>query len=872
VKIIKKLIILALFCTILGSATIFGFYLYVKPELPNVDTLKDIRLQTPMQIYSRDNKLMAQFGEKRRIPVALDKIPQKLIDAFIATEDNRFYEHGGVDPIGIARALFKAVTTGSVRQGASTITQQLARNFFLTREKKLMRKIKEAFIAIHIEQLLTKDEILELYLNKIYLGYRAYGVAAAAQVYFGKSLDDLTLSEMAIIAGLPKAPSTMNPIYSIDRATTRRNVVLGRMLAEKYITQDEYDAAKTEAIVAHYHNTEIQLNAPYVAEQARQWMIKNYGDEAYTSGIKVYTTLDAKRQTQAQNAAINNLFNYDLRHGYRGPQAKLWTTQEQAFSRDKINDYLNKQPVYAPLYPAVVTQINDKEKTALIVMKGETKDITLDWEHIKWARPYKTDNRQGAVPKKISDVLSSGDQIWIRKVQDKKGTESWSLSQLPLANTAFVSLDTHDGAIQAMIGGFNFQYSKFNRATMSVRQVGSNIKPFIYSAALNSGLTLATPINDAPIIQWDKYKGEAWRPKNSPARYLGPLPLKRGLAQSKNVMAIRVLRSVGIDYAVDYLTRFGFKKESLPHVEALALGAVSLTPLELARGYAVFANGGYLVTPYYIDHITAPTGEILYQAYPKVACTQHCPSTLLPRDPVPQDEPSNQATQDSQAVTQGLSDATTNNINISPAPHPSQLNALDHDAPQYAPQVISSQNAFLTRELLQANIWGGGSWKYKTTWLGTGWRARVLKRHDIGGKTGTTNDAMDAWYTGYGPNMLTTVWVGFDNYEHQLGRTVYNANLSRQQVTGYESGGKTAQPAWVDFMRNALKSIKPQPMQIPEGIIQEKVDIRTGLLSNGQHPASTISEYFIKGTEPTEHDEDENTHLINGANGSIELF
>ncbi|STO42016.1 Penicillin-binding protein 1A [Grimontia hollisae] len=513
-KFIKRLLILAIICILLGVGTIFGFYLYVKPELPDVATLKDVELQTPMQVYSADGKLISQFGEKRRIPVIYKDIPQDLIDALIATEDSRFYDHPGIDPIGITRAAIVVAMSGSAKQGASTITQQLARNFFLSNEKKIMRKIKEIFIAIHIEQLLTKQEIMELYVNKIFLGYRSYGFGAAARVYFGKDLNDLTLSEIATLAGMPKAPSTMNPIYSLERATHRRNVVLKRMLDESYITRSEYEQARNEPIIARYHGAEIEIDAPYIAEMARAWAVEKYGEDVYESGIKIYTTVDSRLQQAAENAALNNLLAYDERHGYRGAVATLWKAGTAPWDAEKIAEHLNKQPTYGWLNPAVVMAVAGK--TAQVIMQsGET--VTLPWNGLKWARRYKTDNRQGTAPKQAADILTAGEQIWVRQV----GNE-WHLSQVPDANTAMVAMSPENGAIKALVGGFNFVHSKFNRATQSVRQVGSAIKPFIYSAALDQGMTLATLINDAPINKWDSSQGTAWRPKNSPPTYSGP--------------------------------------------------------------------------------------------------------------------------------------------------------------------------------------------------------------------------------------------------------------------------------------------------------------------------------------------------------------
>ncbi|WP_318459587.1 penicillin-binding protein 1A [Photobacterium leiognathi] len=844
-KFIKRLLILALICIILGVGTIFGLYLYVKPDLPDVAELKNVELQTPMQVYSEDGKLISQFGEKRRIPLTLDEIPLLMREAFIATEDSRFYEHPGVDPIGIARAAFVVLTSGSARQGASTITQQLARNFFLSNEKKLMRKIKEAFIAIHIEKLLTKDEILDLYLNKIYLGYRAYGVGAAAQVYFGKTVDQLTLSEIAVIAGLPKAPSTMNPIYSIDRATTRRNVVLMRMFEEGYITKAQMDAARAEPIVSHYHGAEIQLYAPYVAERARAWMVNRYGEAAYERGMKVYTTINSKLQLDAQQAAVNNLLAYDQRHGYRGPVAVIWKPGQTPLNANQIVDKLKNQPVYGQLIPAIVTKVG--EKTANIVTKNGDIAV-INWNGMSWARKFISDSRQGAAPRKASDILTAGQQIWVQHkqsvVSDKVdnasvSTSEWLLSQTPAVNTAFVAMSPNNGAVLAMVGGFNYAQSKFNRATQSIRQVGSGIKPFIYSAAIEKGLTLATLINDAPITKWDKWQGKAWRPKNADGKYGGPTRARIGLARSINVMAIRALRIAGLDFTIDYLTRFGFKRSDLPRAEPIALGAGSLTPLELVQGYSVFANGGYAVEPFLINKVDNNDDQLIYYADPAIVCNDACQA----KNPQAKMQVA-MAT----AVEDHKLDQPIDTTKPAPAEKPTLADleqVITMPPVRYAPEVISEQNAFLVREMLNSNIWGEPGKSY-----GTGWRAKVLKRHDIGGKTGTTNNAKDAWYTGFGPNIVATTWVGFDDHRRELGRTSWNNNLGKNQTIGGEFGGNAAQPAWINFMRQALKNTPEQEKQIPDDIVKVRIDRATGQLSN-RDDASSMYEYFIKGTEPT---------------------
>ncbi|WP_394141565.1 penicillin-binding protein 1A [Vibrio chagasii] len=830
-KFIKRLFIFTLICMILGVSTIFGFYYYVKPELPDVATLRDVELQTPMQVFSQDGKLISQFGEKRRIPVTYDEIPRHLVEALIATEDSRFYEHPGIDPIGITRAAIVVAMSGSAKQGASTITQQLARNFFLSNEKKIMRKIKEIFIAIHIEQLLSKEEIMELYVNKIFLGHRSYGFGAAARVYFGKDLPDLTLSEIATLAGMPKAPSTMNPIYSIERATNRRNVVLRRMLDEKYITQAEFDEASNEQLVSKYHGAEIELSAPYVAEVARAWMVERYGEDAYTSGMKVYTTVDSKLQKAANQAAIKNLLSYDERHGYRGAEKVLWQTAQSAWDHDKIVKHLKSQPTYGDLVPAVVTAVDSKSAKVWVKNQGEG---TIEWQGMNWARKFLTDDRQGPAPSQAKEILAVGEQVWVRHeaitgdevseeaTEESVTTESdtpvvWRLSQVPNANTAFVAMNPNNGAVLSMVGGFNFVHNKFNRATQSIRQVGSGIKPFIYSAAIEKGLTLASLINDAPINQWDKSQGTAWRPKNSPPTYVGPTRLRIGLAQSKNVMAVRVLREVGLDDTRNYLTRFGFDIDEVPRSETIALGAGSLTPMKVAQGYSVFANGGYYVEPFYISRVETPFGETEFEATPKVVCKEDCKQTI---------------------TTDPMAD---------------EFAEQDVDAKvQYAPQVISEQNAFLVREMMYSNIWGGGDWSAGTGWNGTGWRAQPLKRRDIGGKTGTTNDSKDTWYSGYGPGMVATVWVGFDNHNRNLGRTKANSNLGKNQITGAEAGAKTAEPAWVDFMGTALAGVPAQRKEIPENIVRVRIDRDTGLLTN-KYDSSSMFEYFEKGTEPTEY-------------------
>lgn len=829
-KFVKYLLILAVCCILLGVGSVYGLYKYIEPQLPDVNTLKDVRLQTPMQVYSADGELIAQYGEKRRIPLTLAQMPPELVKAFIATEDSRFYEHHGVDPIGIFRAASVALVSGHASQGASTITQQLARNFFLSPERTLMRKIKEAFLAIRIEQLLSKDEILELYLNKIYLGYRAYGVGAAAQVYFGKTIDQLTLSEMAMIAGLPKAPSTFNPLYSHDRALSRRNVVLSRMLDQNYITQQQYIEARSEPLEASYHGPQIAFSAPYLTEMVRQEMLKRYGENAYNDGFKVYTTVTRKLQLAAQEAVRNNVLDYDMRHGYRGPSNVLWKVGEAAWDRTRMLKTLKALPVYGPLWPAVVTTVNSNEATALM---RDGSNVSLTMEGVRWARPYKSDTLQGATPRSVTQVLQPGQQIWVRKVEN-----SWWLAQVPDVNSSLISLDPRDGAVRALVGGFDFNQSKFNRVTQALRQVGSNIKPFLYTAAMDRGLTLASILNDVPISRWDAGAGSDWRPKNSPATYDGPIRLRQGLGQSKNVVMVRAMRAMGVDYAAQYLQRFGFPAQNIVHTESLALGAASFTPLQMARGYAVMANGGFLVDPYFIKKIENENGETLFENQPRIAC----PECNLP---VIYGETKKAVALGEESVENVAVSQENRNPGV-PQPALQQVGAPQPAvAQQYAPHVINTPLSFLIKSALNSNIFG------EPGWMGTGWRAgRDLKRNDIGGKTGTTNSSKDAWFSGYGPGVVTTVWIGFDDHRRDLGRSTASGAI-KDQISGYEGGAKSAQPAWDSFMKAALDGVPEQPLTPPPGIVTVTIDRSTGKLANGG--GNTRQEYFIDGTQPTEY-------------------
>ena len=824
---IAKLILSTLLTLfILGCVAVGMVYVQFKSELPDVESLKTVELQQPMQIYTSDGKLIGEVGEQRRVPVKLENIPEKLIQAVLATEDSRFYEHHGLDPIGIARALMVTINKGGTSQGASTITQQLARNFFLTSEKTFTRKAKEAILAIEIENALNKQEILELYLNKIYLGYRSYGVAAAAKTYFGKELNQLTLSEMAVIAGLPKAPSTMNPLSSPKRALERRNVVLWRMLDQKYITQQEYDAALKEPIVASYHGAKLDFRADYVTEMVRQEMVKRFGEEnAYTKGYQVYTTVLSNDQEVAQKAVRDNLIAYDMRHGYRGG-APLWKKGETPWDNDTIIGFLKKLPNSEPFIPAAVISVS--KSGAELLLASEEK-MTLPSSAMRWtgqANPVKT-----------------GDQIWIRK--NDKG--EWVLGQIPQANSALVSLNSDNGAIEAIVGGFSFEQSKFNRATQSLVQVGSSIKPFIYAAALEKGLTLSSVLQDTPIVL-KKPGQKEWRPKNSPDRYDGPLRLRVGLGQSKNMIAIRAMQMAGVDFVADFLQRFGFKRDQYFASEALALGAASFTPLEMARGYAVFDNGGYLIDPYIINKILDNAGKEIFVANPKLACPTCDNVPVIYGETEKLDgfkntdltvadnlKRSDEATNGEEEIEQG------ENVPDIPELQPradaikeENLNFMadaktSSSTTQYAPRVISGELAFLIRSALNTAIYG----EQGLGWKGTSWRmANEIKRKDIGGKTGTTNNSKVAWYAGFGANLTTAVYIGFDDNKFNLGRG--------------EAGAKSAMPAWISYMKAILKDTPERNLPTPANIVEKRIDVRSGLLANGGRV-----EYFIKGTEPT---------------------
>ncbi|MFT4747917.1 MAG: penicillin-binding protein 1A, partial [Congregibacter sp.] len=761
----------------------------------------------------------------------------------------------GIDPIGMMRALVNLVVTGEKGQGGSTLTMQMARDFFLTREKKYIRKIREIILAWHMEQLLSKQEILELYLNKVELGHRAFGFGAAAQVYYGKSLNELTLAQIATIAGLPQAPSALNPISSPERSVVRRRLVLLRMLDEEYITQEQFEQAVNAPVTAKKYGAEIQLDAPYLADIIYSEMIELYGkEEAETGGYQIYSTVSSNLQAAAQQAVRRNLHDYDERHGYQGSLKQLWSTDaiddqseplsDLAISELKISEldssdpwpeeqmlsYLRDVQTFESMYPAIVVKVNE---TDIIIFNHQGKYSIIDWDGLDWARPFINDAKQGPDPEVASDIVQAGALILIRQREDDL---HWQLAQYPKASGAFVALDPKNGAAQAVVGGYSFYQSQFNRATQAKRQVGSNIKPFIYSAALENGYTLASVINDAPITQWQSGSGNAWRPENSPAEYDGPIRMRVALTKSKNVVSVRLLRAVGLENVAEHLTLFGFNKDDIPLDETLSLGSGSHTPLEVATAMAVIANGGFLIQPHFIQRVENEMGDILWNANPKNACNP-CVAKV-------QTNRTNTESEDTEALLAA------------------EFGVAQQDAEPIknllsAPRVISAENAFLVAEMMRSAVQINGSWDNR----GTGWRAALLmgRRSDIAGKTGTTNDVRDTWFSGFTPDLVATAWVGFDDNNRRLGRTTRNQNLVNKNPTKYnyignalvgsESGAHAAQPAWIRFMQYVLAGQPEHLLPMPTDLLTVRIDRGTGKLTNRTDKTSMF-EYFTDGTEP----------------------
>ena len=806
-KLFRRVIIFVLVSSVLGISAIGITYLVLEPDLPDVETLRDVQLQVPLRVFSEDGKLLGIFGEKRRIPVTVEEIPDHLKQAFLAGEDARFYEHPGIDYQGISRAVWSLATTGEKTIGGSTITQQLARNFFLTSEKTWTRKIKEAFLALKIEQQLDKDEILELYLNKIFLGYRAYGVGAAAEVYYGKSTNQLSLAQCAMIAALPKAPSRINPITSPERALERRDYVLNRMLVLGYIEEPDYQAALREPDRAFYHGAIAEISASYVAEMVRVRALKLLGSRAYTGGYVVHTTINSRLQTAANLAVSNGLEEYDQRHGFRGPEAHV-DLAENATTAEWAEILLPHRPV-SGLEPGLVVETEDD--LALVYLRnGQT--VALMQEDMTWAARFISRDRKGHAPKKVEDIMAPGDIIRARLHNDG----SWKLGQLPEVEAALVSLDPRSGDIKALVGGYDFARSKYNRITQGRRQPGSSFKPFIYSAALEKGFTVSSLVNDAPIVFEDSELERTWKPQNFSEKFYGPTRLREAMVNSRNLVSIRLLREIGVAYAKDYTERFGFDRNEIPANLSMALGSASLTPLSMARGYAVFANGGYLVTPQFIRTISDSNGRIVYETLPSVIC-EDC-------------EPELAAVEEKEVLAEKIEpefrplEITTGTPKLDDITNKSgkEFRKLETEN-NLASQAISPQNAYLVRSMMMDVVRRG-----------TGARAMQLGRQDLAGKTGTTNEQRDAWFSGYNDHLVTSVWVGFDNHDP----------LGRRDV-----GGRAALPVWMEFMAVALEGVEDKPPVMPEGLAQAKIDPTTGMLARLDN-SDAIMEIFQAGRLP----------------------
>jgi penicillin-binding protein 1A len=813
-NIFKILLIITLVMMSLIAAIATGGYFYLNPKLPSIEGLSNVQLQVPLRIYSSDGALMGEFGEKRRTPKKLEEIPKLMQQAFLSAEDDRFFEHPGVDYHGILRAAVNLLMTGERGQGGSTITMQLARNFYLSSEKTYLRKLNEILLALKIERELDKEKILELYLNKIYLGNRSYGVAAAAQIYYGLDLDELSLAQIAMIAGLPKAPSTYNPIVNPERATIRRDYVLSRMQQLEFINTAQYEEHSNAPVTAKRHYSDLGVYAPYVNEMARAEIVKQFGDEAYVRGLNVYTTINKRLQQAANDSIWNGLVAYDKRHGYRGVirHVELNSDNQVTPGEDKadLTYILKDDENYGRFMPALILTVNDnisvdthaaaeasdkaeveakavaeampEDKRSAVAMLKDGNQIRIPWSGIQWAREYVSVNRVGKKLQKVSEVIKPGDVVWLANDVDT----GWSLAQIPEIQGALVSVNPNTGAIQALTGGFDFEHSKFNRVAQAKRQAGSGFKPIVYAAALDKKYTPASLINDAPVVFEDEALEGAWRPENYSGKTYGPTRLREALYKSRNLVSIRILRSIGLKYATQYAKNFGLKSDELRYDLSLALGSAELSPLQMSRVYSVFANGGYLTEPYLIQRIEDADGSTLYEADPAVACT----SCVIAEQKWSADI----AEEDSLAKL-----------------------------PKQANRTLEPRLAFQMNSMLQDVVLRG-----------TGRRALVLGRKDLAGKTGTTNDQRDAWFNGYNPDLVTTTWIGFDQLK-PLGNK--------------ETAAQAALPVWIDYMKVALAGKPERQLARPDGLVTMKINAETGQAATDVD-TNAVFEIFRKERAP----------------------
>ena len=815
-------------------------YLYLAPSLPSVESLKNIQLQTPLRIYSSDDKLIAEFGEKRRTPVAFNDVPQAFYNALIAAEDENFYNHAGVDLKGLARATYELLTTGTKRSGGSTITMQVAKNYYLSSAKTFTRKFTEILLALHIEQELTKEEILELYVNKMYLGKRAYGVESAAQVYYGKSIKDLNLAQLAMIAGLPQAPSAANPINNPERAKYRRNYVLARMYTANMISHEDFDSAGSEPVTAKFHGLSTEIEAPYIAEMVRSEMLKLYPDDLYTHGYRVVTTINSKLQVAAQDSIRKGLHDYDRKHGLRETfkilptyilseqqniqvmiAPEIWTTDNNNPSQDKyislppspdalnLNAWLDQIKNLNPpgdLQWAIVTNLNTETQTVELALKDRSL-INLDPEHYDWARIYYNVNEVGPAINSAEQIFTIGQQVLVERVDGH-----YFLAQEPEAQASLVSFDPSNGALLALVGGYDYNRSKYNRSIQADRQPGSSFKPFIYSAALESGFTPASIMNDAPVVFDDDSLEAIWRPENYSGKFFGPTRLRQALYKSRNLVSIRLLSRTGIGRTIRYISNIGLPKEKLNRDLSLALGSSGLTPYEMASAYNSLANGGYRVTPHFIRSIDDSEGNRLFEHQAELVC-----------------EPCLESIEKHKEVLKGFNAQTTvdslntegNSLNTGPAiESPITLEEFTAKYPPLAPKVMDSRVNYLMYTMLKDVIKRG-----------TGKRALALNRTDLAGKTGTTNDQKDAWFSGYNSNIVANVWVGFDS-PRTLGRSAFGSN--------------TALPIWVDYMGTALKDTDDAPLKRPDGLVSVRIDPDSGNRAYPGQPNAIFETFRIE--------------------------
>ena len=787
-RLFKWLVILGV-VGVLGVVAVGGVLYYrIAPDLPPVDALRDVQLQIPLRVYTADGDLIAEYGEKRREPVRIDEVPQSLKNAIIAAEDKRFYTHPGVDWQSLVRAFVNLARTGQKGQGGSTITMQVARNFFLSNEKTYSRKINEIFLSLRIETELTKDEILELYLNKIYLGNRSYGFAAASRVYYGKDIADINVVESAMLAGLPKAPSRYNPIVNPSRALLRRDYVLGRMAALGMIDSRTHNEALQTPVTAKLHVAKPEAEAHYVGEMARARIRQLYGDQWATAGLNVYTTIDGKAQRAANRALRSALFAYEKRHGYTGA---VGTIDTALFGDvEAVTEALDEFPSYGDLNPAVVVSLDEAEAQLL---DSEGMPQTLVLADVEWARSRIDVETVGDEITALTQVLQPGDVILTTEGSDG----AIEFVQNPAIEGAFVAMAPKTGAISALVGGFDFNKSKFNRVTQARRQPGSTFKPFIYSAALEKSDTAATIYNDAPVVFHDAALEGEWRPSNYSGRFYGPTRLREALVKSRNLVSVRVLREIGIPYAIDYATRFGFKESNMPPDLSLSLGSASVSPLEVANAFAVFANGGYRVTPHFISRIEGPNGELIYQV-PEISLCDDC-------------DPATTPAQDNEIVING--ESGSDEIEV----------ALEPVSDIKAPRVIDERNAYIMQSMMREVVSRGTARK----------AAAALERRDLAGKTGTTNNQLDAWFTGFNDYYVASAWVGSDRL-NPLGRG--------------EAGGVVALPMWISFMQSVMEGLPEVLPPEPEGITTVRIDAKSGDPTG--NPTGSLLEIFRSDRMP----------------------